>query len=237
MLLPIFGQAGLQDLIVALDAAKRLIWSEKDPHDWVLHASDVRRIEWRQKRGISLPTWKVNTILSDLCRAIGSDDYSRIISVSVLPPCETRESQSNISELMLAVSILAATDRSTACGFTPRFFLEATTLDHETNHIDLIVERVARGLRTSLPFLYVSRGIATGLPSTLPKGVRPELELVDLIAFVVCRHMFREFAGKKAEIPVDQLGAIYWNVVGPTGFRSDSRHGLPWNAKLDNITE
>lgn len=232
-----FDQADLPQIHLALDKAKHRIWPNKSPTEWVLHAGDTRIMEWRRERGIDLPTWKINEILSELCAAIGSDDISRIISVTVLPPCETKEPQSAIDELMLAVSIFAATDRSTSRGFSPRFHLEATTLDHEKNHIDYMVERVSRGLRTSLPFLYVSRGIAIGLPSTIPKGVRPELELADLIAFVACRHVFRESTGKNVEIPVDQLGTIYWNVVGPNGFRSDACRGLPWNAAPGSTSE
>jgi hypothetical protein len=228
------GQNHLKHVLDKLYSVKKIIWPNNDPSKWHLHASDVRIMEWRRDRGIEIPTWRVNDLLAELCRTVASNEREKLITVSVLPPCRSAESQDRIYEVMLAVSLIATTQRSTSTGFTPRYFLEATTLDHENNHIDYVVEKVSRGLRTSLSYLYAGRGIAIGLPTTLPKGARPELEIADLVAFTACRHLFREYNGRQAEIPVNLLGLVYWNVVGANGFRSEVTVGFPWSAEPDN---
>ena len=60
------------------------------------------------------------------------------------------------------------------------FVLEAQTDAHTQNTIDYSVERVGRGLRHDLGFLYVSRCQGIGLPITEPKRAHAEMEVADL---------------------------------------------------------
>jgi hypothetical protein len=159
---------------------------------------------------------------------IGQNEAGRVISATILPPSKVEHSSAEIHELALTVSLCATTEIATSRRFAPSFFLESTTLDHEQNLIDYPVEKIGRGLRHSLGYVWLSRGIVPSLPISLPKGSRSELEIADLLAFVIRRHMYRAYEGNRIEFPVKALGDVSWNVISADRFTSTMCRGFPW---------
>ncbi len=211
----------------AMREAKRKIRPTVDPASWQFHAQSVRQSEWRAENGVTLPYWEVDKAILSLATFLGDNDRQRFISVTCLPPCRTLFSTEQLFERVLMIALLSTTQMATGIQYSPRFFLEARGDDHTKNRIDYAVERIGRGFRHSLTFLYVSRGMTTGIPVTVP-GIGTELEFADLIAFVARRQFYRVVVDKPVELPTSALGPANWTIIRSDGsFFSKSSRGIP----------
>jgi hypothetical protein len=124
--------------------------------------------------------------------------------------------------------VIAFTEDLTRQGFPVDFVLEAETNAHETNYIDYTLERVGRSLRHNLAYLYYSRCQFIGLPMSQPKSARAELELADLVAYMVRRYFHCGNINRATEFPLDLLGRIFWGAFTPDRFGTRTATGFPW---------
>jgi len=99
---------------------------------------------------------------------------NRFISATIFPPfnrryVNTKRPNEAIRDTTLTASILTVIDYLTSQGFNLELVLESQTYSHERQQIDYFVERIGRGLRHSLVFLYQCHAREVGLPTTAPK--------------------------------------------------------------------
>ena len=116
----------------------------------------------------------------------------------------------------------------TASGGSPSFVLEAQSRAHKDGSIDYFAEKIGRGLRHNLVFLYISRCCPVGLITTEPK-IPPilQMELADFVAFAVRRYFYCDFIKKAPEFPLARFGRIHWGSFAPAGFGTISATGFP----------
>lgn len=212
-------------------STKRAIRPEIDPREWVLHVKDVRSPEWRKHNNVLLSTNDIDKALLALCDAIAADPETRYISVTTLPPIplDPLPSLETIRDFVLTTAIVHTTSDLTRQCITPSFVFEAQTQSHRDNEIDYFVEKVGRGLRQTLLYAYVCRGCDVGLPITEAKCARAEMELADLVAFMVRRYFFCCFKQRLTELPPERLGKLLWGSLATTGaFGHISSIGYPW---------
>lgn len=216
-----------------LSDAKRLLLPDRDPADWVLHCADWRDERWRRKNRVALSIQEINDLLKQIARSIAAPSDERFISAIILPGVkkntDKRKTESSARDYVLRASLMVLTDFLTRRGFSVDFVLETQNdKDHRRNAIDYPVERIGRSLRHDLGFLYVSRGKLIGLPITVPKESRAELELADLVAFMVRRYFRSLDANRHTEFPLELLGEVFWGMFTPRGFGTRCATGFPW---------
>ncbi|MBC7830980.1 MAG: hypothetical protein H7Y62_03070 [Hyphomicrobium sp.] len=197
-----------------------------DPASWSWHTYDLRDKRWRAKNGVTLAHWEVDEVVSGLCTFLGANEPNRIVSATVLPPSQTPYTSDELFERVLTAAIFSTTQLATSMRYAPRFVLEARTSDHDKGMIDYAVEKIGRGLRHSLPYIYVSRGLTHSIPVTEPKG-RLELEYADVAAFIIRRALLRDHTDRPIEFPVDALGEVHWTMMDTLGIRRVAARGFP----------
>jgi hypothetical protein len=202
------------------------------PSSWPLHLLEIRDTRWRKRAGVTLSIGEINAIVRDLAAFLGNYKEKRFISATIFPPFDLRHINSDKPELAirdstLTAALLSITEYLTRQGFDLEVVLEAQTDSHERQQIDYFVERIGRGLRYSLVFLYVCRGRLVGLPTTAPKGSSIEMEIADLVAYMVRRHFHNANIGRPSEFPLELLGEVFWGAFTGNGFGTHNAIGFP----------
>lgn len=162
----------LSSLQTAMDRLKKAIRPGVAPQSWPFHTLDLRDPEWRKKHRVIQSLNEIDALLLTLCDALAADKESRAISVTLLPPATFQKAKPPlplIQKQVLTAAVMGLTDMMTATGFSPSFVLEAQSRAHKDGSIDFFVEKIGRGLRYNLIFLYISRCCPVGLITTEPK--------------------------------------------------------------------
>jgi hypothetical protein len=215
-----------------LCAVKRAIRPDSDPEKWKWHTLEVRKSKWRVRHGVKLSIREIDQQLQKLAIALSAEGVGRFISATIFPPFDVRNMKRKVAEATvrdraLTASIIGITEFLTRQGFAPQFTIESQTLSRRKNEIDYFVERIGRGLRHDLGFLYICRCKMVGLPITAPKGASIEMELADFVAFMVRRYFFLGMSEQKCEVPPSLFGSILWTVFRPRGFETHMATGFP----------
>lgn len=224
-----------QKLSERMRSLKCLIRPDEDPTSWAFHVKEFRNERWRGRNRITMPIQQVNELLRELATALASPDDRRFISATVFPylrssPTESKgQAEQKIRDKTLSAALTHMTDHLTQQGFSIDFVVEAQGDDHKRNSIDFSVERVGRALRHDLTYLYISRCQLIGLPVTDPKGSQLELELADLVAYMVRRHFHCLYIKRQPEVELELLGKVVWGVFVPGRFGTRTAIGFPWD--------
>lgn len=223
--------AGIQN---KMDAVKRLLRPHAEPRSWAFHTKKLYSQRDRAKLGITMPPEKIDEAVRDLASVLSVHQDARLLSVTLVPPFDIdravnravpggdpdekhKAEQSmlkNLRDLVLAAGITFVTEFLTrpGHGWGAKFTLEAETLDHDKDHIDWQVERIGRGLRFDLNFVHVCNGYPIGLPVTAGKAPIVELELADLVSYMVRRFFHKAMLGEPINLPLDLIGRVFWGV-------------------------
>lgn len=205
------------------------------------HVSELRSTKDRKKLGIDTPVREIDAAILDLMATLAEREDERIISATLFPPFEidkvvtsgdpeeVQALKDKIRDKTLAAGITVMTELLTRQDWGMNITLEAVKLSHESGHIDYYAERVGRGLRFDLNFIYSYRGLHVGLPVTAPKSHTTELEVADLVAYVVRRQMHRAMLGLDTEFPIEKLGRVYWGMFNADRFGTHTAVGPPWH--------
>ena len=219
-----------------LASLKQRIRPSADSSSWPLHISDLRNERCREKHNVTLTIQEMNDLIRSLARSLAEPADERLLAATVFPGFKIKKGkvakrriEDIVRDRVLSAAILTLTDHLTKQDFPVDFVLEAQTDAHTQNRIDYSVERVGRGLRHDLGFLYVSRCQGIGLPITEPKRAHAEMEVADLVAYMVRRYFLRTNSGKPTEFPLEDLGEVFWGSFAPKRFGTISAKGYPWD--------
>jgi hypothetical protein len=206
-----------------------------DPTTWPFHVWELRNTRWRKKNNVPLSTEEVNEIIRQFAKTFSKFEAGEtVLSATVFPPFNLHlgnpepELATVIRDRVLTAAIISLTEATTRQGLTPIFTIEAQSLDHKRNQIDYFVERIGRGLFHDVGFHWVRRGKLVVPPTTAPKGTTMEMEIADLLAFVVARYFFRLLQKKPTEYPLESFGEVLWGAFTPTRFGTHPAVGFPW---------
>lgn len=217
-----------------LDDLKRVLRPTISPDEWPLHIYDLRNIEWRSKNNIDLGIETINNHIFSLATYIGGIAEKRII-VTALPPIETalypttQRPQDYIRQFALTCALYHSTYHMTREGFHISHILEAQSDDHKKNGIDYFAEKTARGLRYDLGYHWSSHQKFVGLPITAPKNSYWQLQIADIVAFMVRRYFYKVNLGHESELPLEALGSVRWASPDRGMLRSATSIGFPWD--------
>lgn len=214
------------ETVKALERAKREIMPHKDPSEWVFHAAELRESRWRQKHKVKLTISEINKVLLQICDSIANPADRRIIFATVY--CSTLSDLhiANPRPEVLQAAFFSSTEYITRAGYNVKYILEST--ENNNNHIDFDVERVSRSLRRSLSYLYTCRTRYVILPVTEQKGFDPDLEIADLVAYMIRRYLHQKLIGRNTELSIERLGSVYWSIFKKRGLFSKNHIGFPW---------
>lgn len=222
-----------------MDEAKRRLRRHADPGSWAFHTQELYKKRDRERLGIAMPLEETDAVVRDLASVLSLHQDARLVSAMLVPPFdvsaavaggEPKKQQAllkNLKELALAAGITFVTEFLTRHSWGANFTLEAGTLDHETNLIDWPVEKVGRGLRFDLNFVHVCNGLPIRLPVTAPKAPIVELELADLVAFLVQRFFHKAMLGERTEFPLNLIGRVFWGVYTGDRLGTHTAVGYP----------
>lgn len=220
-------------IVEAVNEAKRLINPNKEPHSWTLHVTEVRESRWRKKNRIQLSIQEINRTLLDLCAVVASAPNERVISSTVYPPHKNDPSLKAIRLRVLEAAFFTSTDYVTRAGHHLAYVLESMQNISNRNVIDYDVELVSRSLRRNLAYLYTCRTRHVILPVTEPKGFDVDMEVADLIAYIVRRYLYTNSINRHTELPVESIGPIFWSVFTPRHVVTETTTGFPWQKVME----
>lgn len=219
----------------SLTEAKKTLRPDDDPKSWYWHTWEIRNTRWRRANNVRLQIGEIDAVIRSVVESLSGGLDKRLLSAIVCPPLNfikynrsKNKILSDVRDQTLTAGIIGLTELCTRNGLKPNFTIESQTPAYRDNQIDYFVERIGRGLYQDLGFHYVCRGRNIGLPDTAPKGSCLELELADLIAYIVRRFYFTANSGIQTEFPLDLLGTVFWGFLSPTGLETKSQVGFPW---------
>jgi hypothetical protein len=219
----------------SLTEAKRILRPNDDPSGWCWHTWEIRNTRWRKANNVRLQIGEIDVVVRSVIESLSEGLDKRLLSAIVCPPIRAlmhndgrNKTLSDVRDQTLTAGLIGLTELCTRNGLRPNFTIESQTSAYRDNQIDYFVERIGRGLYQDLGFHYVCRGRNIGLPDTAPKGSCLELDLADLIAYIVRRFYFTANSGVQTEFPLELLGAVFWGFLSPTGLETKSQVGFPW---------
>jgi hypothetical protein len=212
---------------------------QRAPDSWVLHVKDLRDQKKREHLARDITIERANEFLREMSRWIGKNNDKLAIyiglsisRVAVGPntPHKAKEAFFNSCRNLLMKAILpTVTDSCTRSNLTPQFAFEAQSRITHQPFVEEWIERISRGQRLSLMHHYIARGHELTIPRSIPKGADFRLELADLLAFSMARHIHCLAIDRASEINLEDFGTIQYGAFSGRSFGIQSGVGFPWH--------